>query len=272
LKTYYELLSIEPSAPADEIKKAFRREIARYHPDKVQHLGPEFQEIAATRAAELTEAYRILMEPDLRQKYDDAIKDGGSGGARSAPAAPASARTAEPQPAERSARPQPAPADTPVPETFRQTRATISDFVKKATLAKLRDAIASVFGDADALPVNGFDAAYATKARRGLFKKSEPPIRLLARIVAEVNGEAIQDAWPLALKAAGGDVPVCLLLMGSGMAPSRELSGTISELRRKSRGGGPVVIPVDVRDWEALFPAEAPSSCRSIIDRLKQAQ
>ena len=33
-----------------------RREIARYHPDKVQHLGPEFQEIAATRAAELTEA------------------------------------------------------------------------------------------------------------------------------------------------------------------------------------------------------------------------
>ena len=37
----------DADAPADEIKKAFRREIARYHPDKVQHLGQEFQEMAA---------------------------------------------------------------------------------------------------------------------------------------------------------------------------------------------------------------------------------
>ena len=60
LKNYYELLEIAAAAPADEMKKAFRREIARYHPDKVQHLGQEFQEMAAERAAELTEAYRIL--------------------------------------------------------------------------------------------------------------------------------------------------------------------------------------------------------------------
>lgn len=47
MKTYYELLDVAPQASSDEIKRAFRREIARYHPDKVQHLGPEFQEIAA---------------------------------------------------------------------------------------------------------------------------------------------------------------------------------------------------------------------------------
>ena len=51
--TFYQLLSLESSASADDIKKAFRAEIARYHPDKVQHLGKEFQEIAATRAAQL---------------------------------------------------------------------------------------------------------------------------------------------------------------------------------------------------------------------------
>src|SRR5688572_22690180 len=48
-KNYYELLELAPSAPVDEIKRAFRREIAKYHPDKVQHLGKEFQEIAAIR-------------------------------------------------------------------------------------------------------------------------------------------------------------------------------------------------------------------------------
>jgi DnaJ like chaperone protein len=63
LKNYYELLEIAASAPADEVKRAFRAQIARYHPDKVQHLGKEFQSIAADRAAELTEAYRILARP-----------------------------------------------------------------------------------------------------------------------------------------------------------------------------------------------------------------
>ena len=59
-KTHYDVLEVTPAAAADEIKRAFRAQIARYHPDKVQHLGKEFQEMAAVRAAELTEAYRVL--------------------------------------------------------------------------------------------------------------------------------------------------------------------------------------------------------------------
>ena len=53
-KPFYELLEVAADASSDEIKRAFRREIAKYHPDKVQHLGKEFQEIAANKAAELT--------------------------------------------------------------------------------------------------------------------------------------------------------------------------------------------------------------------------
>src|SRR6476660_5121121 len=68
------MLSLPPDAPSDEIKKAFRREIARYHPDKVQHLGKEFQEMAAGIAADLTEAQRILMDPALRTKYDQELQ------------------------------------------------------------------------------------------------------------------------------------------------------------------------------------------------------
>ena len=53
LKNYYELLEIAPNAPADEVKRAFRTQIARCHPDEVQHRGKEFQSMAADRAAEL---------------------------------------------------------------------------------------------------------------------------------------------------------------------------------------------------------------------------
>ena len=48
------------------MKRAFRLQIARYHPDKVQHLGQEFQAMAAERAAELTEAYRVRTDDGRR--------------------------------------------------------------------------------------------------------------------------------------------------------------------------------------------------------------
>jgi hypothetical protein len=147
----------------------------------------------------------------------------------------------------------------------------MTDVVKKATLARLRDAVEAVFGESTQVPVTGFDAAFTIGARRGLFRKGDPEIVLLARVVPEVNPAAIEEAWPLAMRAPHGGAPACLMLLGSGLAPSRELAASIALMRRRSRSPGPVVIPVDVRDWEALFPAEAPVSCRSVIDRLKQA-
>src|ERR671931_525977 len=70
MKTFYQLLEISPTAGIEEIKRAFRVQIARYHPDKVQHLGQEFQDMAAARAAELTEAYRVLSDGNERAAYD----------------------------------------------------------------------------------------------------------------------------------------------------------------------------------------------------------
>ena len=86
LKNYYELLAIEPTASPEDVKRAFRQQIARYHPDKVQHLGSEFQEMAAERAAELTEAYRVLSDAGRRAEYDRA-RDGRGRRAVPAPAA-----------------------------------------------------------------------------------------------------------------------------------------------------------------------------------------
>ena len=100
---YYQLLEIASDASAEDVKRSFRTQIARYHPDKVQHLGREFQSMAADRAAdidgsdgaegrfkELNEAYRILSDPGRRAEYDRALLEAG-GAATSASTAPATA-------------------------------------------------------------------------------------------------------------------------------------------------------------------------------------
>ncbi len=270
MKTYYELLSVAPGVSADEIKRAFRREIARYHPDKVQHLGTEFQEIAAVRASELTEAYRILMDVEARRKYDESLTEEGG------PAAPA------PRPAAPQASPEPAYPREQTPDSappsgqdrrYQKDRATTSDFVRKAGVSRLRDAVEAVAGGSSPLSIAGFDAAFDVKGKGGLFKKAEPPVRLLVRFVPEVDAAAVEACWMPAVKAAKGNDPVCLLLLGGGgIAPARDLALAIAEQRRKSRAAGPVLIPVDVRDWEALFPPEAPASVRAIVQWLREGK
>jgi curved DNA-binding protein CbpA len=267
LKNYYELLGVTPEAPFDEIKRAFRKEIARYHPDKVQHLGTEFQEIAAVRAAELTEAYRILMDEGERQRYDDLVK--AAGGAATAAPAPTRPAPDTPVPTQESEEPRATRPPSGKDTRFDQERANTSAFVKRVVVAKLREAVAAVAAGSPALTVAGFDAAYGIKAKGGLFKKGEPAVRLLVKFVPQVDAEAVAEAWPLALRAASDGNTICLLLLGGGIAPTRELSTAISEQRRKSRGTSPILVPVDVRDWEALFPPDAPASVRSIVQWLR---
>ena len=58
----YTVLEIEAGASREEIKSAYRRLAAQYHPDKVQHLGREIRELAETRFKEIQQAYDILMK------------------------------------------------------------------------------------------------------------------------------------------------------------------------------------------------------------------
>jgi hypothetical protein len=60
------------------------------------------------------------------------------------------------------------------------------------------------------------------------------------------------------------------MLLGSGLDPARELSVAVSDMRKKTRKTGPVVIPVDVRDWQALLPPETPPTVRALLDRLRR--
>lgn len=56
----YALLEISPHASPTEIKAAYKRAVARYHPDKVTHLGKEFQEMAHRKLLAIQRAYETL--------------------------------------------------------------------------------------------------------------------------------------------------------------------------------------------------------------------
>jgi hypothetical protein len=57
----YEVLKITRDASKDDIKAAYFNLIKQYHPDKVSHLGQEFQELADEKAQLINRAYQILM-------------------------------------------------------------------------------------------------------------------------------------------------------------------------------------------------------------------
>ena len=82
-KDYYEVLGVSKGAPADELKKAYRKLAIKYHPDK----NPGDKE-AEEKFKELAEAYDVLSDPDKRQRYDQfghagvgsSAASGGAGG------------------------------------------------------------------------------------------------------------------------------------------------------------------------------------------------
>jgi len=58
----FKILGVEPGGSPDEIKAAYRRAVAKYHPDKVTHLGKEFQEMAHRKLVAIQGAYEALMK------------------------------------------------------------------------------------------------------------------------------------------------------------------------------------------------------------------
>ena len=54
------VLGVTRGASRDEITRAYRAQLKRYHPDRVADLGPELQEVAHRKTVELQRAYGEL--------------------------------------------------------------------------------------------------------------------------------------------------------------------------------------------------------------------
>jgi len=80
-RDYYEILEVSRESTEVEIKKAYRKQAVKFHPDK----NPG-DHTAEERFKELGEAFEVLMEPEKRAAYDRhghaAFQQGGFGGGR----------------------------------------------------------------------------------------------------------------------------------------------------------------------------------------------
>jgi curved DNA-binding protein CbpA len=270
VKTYYELLEVAPDAPADEIKRAFRREIAKYHPDKVQHLGKEFQDIAANKAAELTQAYKTLSDETRRGEYDELLSEGEHTPVAAPRAAPEPSPSSQPaKPAAPAAHQGAAAPAAPRRRQFDSELRGVNDLMRRATVARFQTAITGEFGSYEEVRLPGFEIAALPTAK---FWSLRLPPRVLGKFVSLVDGNAVADAWTAASKMKK-DVQrdLCVFLMGPALASPTELAVAITEQRKKAVnvGGKLVLIPVSTKDWSAHVPTDAPDACKSILARLK---
>jgi len=56
----YKVLGVDLSSTDDEIKKAYRRMAIKFHPDKIAHLGDEFQASAKVKFQKVNDAFESL--------------------------------------------------------------------------------------------------------------------------------------------------------------------------------------------------------------------
>ena len=64
-RDYYEVLGVSRDVSADDLKRAFRKQAMKYHPDRNKN-DPS----AEKKFKELNEAYAVLSDPQKRKQYD----------------------------------------------------------------------------------------------------------------------------------------------------------------------------------------------------------
>ena len=72
-KNFYEVLGVAPTEADEQIKKAYRRQALRLHPDKTkaEHAEEAFKAVS--------EAFNVLSDSRKRARYDELLRSGGDG-------------------------------------------------------------------------------------------------------------------------------------------------------------------------------------------------
>jgi DnaJ-class molecular chaperone len=74
--SYYDLFRVPPEANADAVRDAFHAFAETFHPDVHQWRHPNEQAAIGYIFKRGTEAYRVLSDPQLRVRYDEALANG----------------------------------------------------------------------------------------------------------------------------------------------------------------------------------------------------
>ena len=84
-KDYYKILGVDKSADEDAIKKAYKKQALKWHPDR----NPDNKVVAEKKFKELAEAYEVLSDPQKREIYnqygEEGLKTGMPSGAEGGP-------------------------------------------------------------------------------------------------------------------------------------------------------------------------------------------
>ena len=217
----------------DEIKKAFRREIARYHPDKVQHLGPG---VPGDGLGHRRRSDRGLPDPD---------GPGAAGEVQRGPVRRTRRRRRRGRRALSRRRRLPDPSRRlprrrsvvlvrvvlrPARASPRQRGASSGagvEFVKKASLSRVKDAVEDVMGDAE--------SGHVTRAStwRSSSKPKRRPVQEGGRRDPPAGRSSCRSSTPRRSptcwaerdeRQARRTRPLCVLLMGPGLAPAKDLA------------------------------------------------
>lgn len=69
---HFRVLGVKTNASDDDIKKAYKRQANRYHPDKLLGLSDDEKEQAAGQLHRVQQAYDVLSDPKQKSAF---IKD-----------------------------------------------------------------------------------------------------------------------------------------------------------------------------------------------------
>ncbi len=249
------LLGIALPASIDEVKRAYRRQISRYHPDKVHHLGEEFQVLAAEKSAQLTEVYRRLVEANGSDERIDDV------------AVPTATPGEEPRVEDVSA---PPPVNRM--SSWQAVAAGCPSLILTAAIDRVSQAVRLTLPRADEFSVPGFSGAWKTRADwRGLLKR-HPIEGVLLRAPASdmpVNRQRAPRIRPLVSGVDGAIVIVDLVVGPLAIEPQ-----TPSNARPpSSRGERDVhVVTLDAMTWRACMPPEAPPIAHLILARVRDSK
>jgi len=70
---YFQILKVNQNASPEEVKIAYFRESRQYHPDKFYNEPPEVAKKVTMIFKRITEAYKILSDPETRDVYTKSI-------------------------------------------------------------------------------------------------------------------------------------------------------------------------------------------------------